>query len=243
MPPPSFQTRLVSSRVIAPAVRELVFERLDGPMRFAPGQWLNLHLPSPTGASDITRAYSIASAPDGSPRFALAVTRVENGPGSTALHALEPGAEIRATGPQGFFTRDADAGHPALFVGTGTGYTPLRSMIHAALADGAKEPLWVLLGVRTPEDRLYADEIAALEAKHPGFKAFFTLSRGGDGWTGRTGYVQTHVDEIWKSLVATGAGAPHVYICGLERMVKAVRDKLRKEHNVPRERVHSERYD
>ncbi|MFO0660287.1 MAG: FAD-dependent oxidoreductase [Polyangiaceae bacterium] len=243
MPPPSFQTRLVSSTLIAPAVRELVFEKLDGPLKFAPGQWLNMHLPGPKEGTEITRAYSIASCPDGTPRFALAVTKVENGPGSTALHALQPGVEVRATGPQGFFTRDADVGHPSLFVATGTGLTPLRSMIHAALREGATEPLVLLLGVRHGEDRLYADELAELEAKHPGFKAHFTLSRPSPEWKGRTGYVQTHVDELWKGLVDAGRGAPHVYICGLERMVKAVRDKLRKEHTVPRDRVHSERYD
>jgi NADPH-dependent ferric siderophore reductase len=32
-------------------------------------------------------------------------------------------------------------------------------------------------------------------------------------------------------------------VCGLERMVASVRDLLRKQMGVPREQVHSERYD
>jgi CDP-4-dehydro-6-deoxyglucose reductase, E3 len=34
-----------------------------------------------------------------------------------------------------------------------------------------------------------------------------------------------------------------VYICGLERMVSAVRDLMRKQMGVERKQVHSERYD
>ena len=41
----------------------------------------------------------------------------------------------------------------------------------------------------------------------------------------------------------TATAAPHVYVCGLERMGGAVRDLLRKEMGLPRQQVHSERYD
>jgi len=34
-----------------------------------------------------------------------------------------------------------------------------------------------------------------------------------------------------------------VYVCGLERMVGSVRELLRKEMGLPRQQVHSERYD
>jgi ferredoxin-NADP reductase len=53
--------------------------------------------------------------------------------------------------------------------------------------------------------------------------------------------VQTHVEGLWRELEKHGE--PHAYICGLERMVGAVRDLLRKQMNVPRQQVHSERYD
>ena len=62
-------------------------------------------------------------------------------------------------------------------------------------------------------------------------------------WPGRRGYVQTHVRELFGELAAKNEGAPHAYICGLERMVSSVRDLLRKEMGLPREQVHSERYD
>jgi ferredoxin-NADP reductase len=246
IPAEVFQARLISARTLAPAVREMVFARADGhPFRFLPGQWANLVLPLPSG--EIKRAYSIASAPaEGSPSFEIAVTRVTDGPGSQYLHELPVGAELRAIGPQGLFTR-LPAGElsapPSLFVGTGTGVTPLRSMMRAALAAGAREPLWLLFGARFEEDVLYRDEIEALVREHPNVRYEITLSRPGPSWAGRRGYVQEHLAEILASLRESASAAPHAYVCGLDRMVSAVRESLRSVHGLDRKHVHTERYD
>ncbi len=219
-------------------VRELELERVDGaPFAFEAGQWVSLILPLAEG--EARRAYSIASAPNESPRFEIAVTKVSGGAGSTFLHELALGETLRVIGPQGFFTRGGD--HPSLFVGTGTGVTPLRSMIHRALASGHTSPMHLVVGARFEADRLYLAELEALAAKHANFSFTYSLSQGGPEWTGLRGYVQTHVEKAWADL--TPAGAPHAYICGLERMVGTVRDLLRKTMLVDRKQVHSERYD
>lgn len=242
MPPPTFEVRLSRARMLSPNVRELAWSRTDGlPFDFAAGQWVSLILPLEEG--EARRAYSIASAPEGTPTFEVAITHVSGGPGSTYLHALPEGSLIRAIGPQGFFTRPKDATHPALFIGTGTGVTPLRSMIKNALAAGSNAPLRLLFGTRREEDRIYRDELEALAAKHPNFSAQYTLSQGRDDWSGLRGYVQTHVEAAWRELETKSAEPPHAYICGLERMVGAVRELLRKQMGVDRKQVHSERYD
>jgi CDP-4-dehydro-6-deoxyglucose reductase, E3 len=206
---------------------------------------VNLMLPLPGG--EVKRAYSIASAPAGSPRFELAITRVEGGAGSEYLHQIEIGATLRAIGPHGLFTRDPADPSPSLFVATGTGITPLRSMLHAALRSGSPAPLWVLFGARFEADVIYRDELEAL-ARGSGESARLryeiTLSRGDASWTGRRGYVQAHVGELYRELTGVGGGAvPHVYICGLERMVSAVRELARGDLAIPRKHVHVERYD
>jgi CDP-4-dehydro-6-deoxyglucose reductase len=237
--PESFDVRLDRARMISPSVRELVFARTDGrPVDFMPGQWVNLMLPHEGG--ELKRAYSIASAPRGDSSFEIAVTRVIGGPGSERLHAMPAGAEVRAVGPSGLFTREAADPSPALFVGTGTGVTPLRSMMAAALAASSGAPLWLLFGVRHEEEILYREELERWQAERPNVRVFVTLSRPGPGWTGRTGYVQTHLPALWAEL---GRADAHVYICGLERMVKAVRDLCRKELGIDRKHVHQERYD
>ncbi len=244
--PPVFDARLVGGRTLSPNVRELAFERLDThPMTFAPGQWLNAMIPRPHAQDEpvLKRSYSIASAPDGSPRFEIAVTRVQGGPASTLLHGMEPGMVLPFVGPQGFFTRAAEEGAPALMIATGTGVTPIRSMVRAAVAAGSRAPMWILLGVRHEEDVLYRDELAAIAREHPNVRFEASLSQPVGDWRGRRGYVQAHVPELWRELSAHGPVAPHAWICGLERMVGSVREILRKEMGIARQQVHSERYD
>ncbi len=241
---PTFEMVLSKARMLTPQVRELAFSRVDGAeVAFEAGQWVSLVLPTSSG--ELRRSYSIASPPDGSSRLAIAVTKVDSGPGSTYLHALEPGSRISATGPQGFFTRTRikDPG-PSLFIGTGTGFTPLRSMLLDAIAKGELLGMCVLLGVRHEEDLLYRDELLALAQTHGSrIRVEMTLSKGNDAWVGRRGYVQTHVREMWDALAARNEGTPHAYICGLQRMVSAVRELLRTDMGLGREHVHSERYD
>lgn len=237
--PESFQVRLVRARSLSPSVRELGFERVDGaPLRFAPGQWVNLFAELGQGATK--RSYSIASPPRDDAGFELAVTRVEGGAMSEWLHALEPGSELRAVGPQGLFTRDASSERPALFVGTGTGLAPLRSMYLAALDRGAAARFVVLLGVRHEADILYREELTELERSHPGFRALVTLSKPPASWQGAAGWVQEHLGSAWQLL---GEPEAEVYVCGLDRMVKAVRGLLHKELGLDRKRIHHERFD
>jgi CDP-4-dehydro-6-deoxyglucose reductase, E3 len=245
-PPPAFEARLESARRLTPSVRELVFERVDGkPMDFEAGQWVNVVLPisSGNGAATIKRSYSIASAPDGSSRFEIAVTRVERGPASTWLHAVSPGAVLPFTGPQGFFTRALPSAAPSLMIATGTGVTPLRSMMLSALAGGSRQPVWLLLGVRREHDLLYEQELHAAVKGSDLVRFEPTLSQPAQEWRGRRGYVQTHVRELWRALESLSPVPPHAYVCGLHRMVASVREVLRTELGAAREQVHSERYD
>ncbi len=238
-----FDAKLVSARLLTPFVRELVLERQDGaPFQYAAGQWVNLVLPLEGG--EVKRAYSVASAPiASSSRFEVAVTKVSGGAGSQYLHELPVGATLRAIGPQGLFTRAADDETPALFVATGTGVTPLRAMLQCGVAC-AKAPLRLLFGARVEDDILYRDEFERWTREVPGFRYDITLSQPSASWTGRRGYVQDHVPELLTELRKEAAPAtPHLYVCGLERMVTTVRDLARETLGVDRKHVHTERYD
>ena len=235
--PPSFEARIVARRMVSPGVFEIGLERSDGaPVSFDAGQWVSLTLP--IDGAEIKRSYSVASPPNGTPRFDLAITLVASGPGSNFLFRANLGTVLRVIGPQGFFTRAAHPNAPSLFVATGTGLTPFRSMI---LESKITAETWLLFGARTEQDLIYRDELEKAAQNSPLFHVEYTLSRAPDSWTGRRGYVQTHVRELWEKLASHGP--PHAYICGLEKMVSAVRALLREEMQVPRQQVHSERYD
>jgi ferredoxin-NADP reductase len=246
-PPPSsaetFAVRLVEAARASERVRLMTFEREGGEaFHFQAGQWVSLRFPlKDKKGHPLQRAYSIASPPKGTPRFELAVTHVDAGPGSEYLHAMKPGAVLEARGPQGTFVRPLKAPAPALFVATGTGLAPFRAMVHAAIAAGRTERMWVLFGVRTPQDILWEDELRALEKTHPFFRLEVTLSRPPPEWTGRRGHVQEHVRALWGELSALSP-PPDVWMCGVKKMVLEVRDVFRKELGLERARVHVESY-
>jgi ferredoxin-NADP reductase len=219
-------------------VRELTFDPGPG-FDYVPGQWVSLRIPQPN-QEEIARAYSIASAPRSDGGFDVAVTRVENGPGSLALHSAQPGEAFRMSEPQGFFTLEPPA-RPVLMVATGTGVAPMRSMLSARISSAHRSdvPFVLLFGVRAEADVLYRDEFERLASERTDFRFEPTLSRGSDDWRGRRGYVQLHLHE----LVNTLGGECDVYVCGLNRMIREVRRVLKEELKFTRDRIHTERYD
>lgn len=236
MTEPQRRARIVGASALSSAVRSLQLEVEDDAFHFTAGQWLNLHVPTAGGVAK--RAYSIASGPRERP-IELAITHVPSGAVSPRLHALEVGATLAIDGPHGFFTREGALSRvPALFVGTGTGLAPLRSMLTELLDDPAHPPVTLLFGVRTEADILWREQLDAWAARDPRFRLVVTLSRPDVGWRGATGYVQSHVPALAREL-----GAPHVFICGLSPMVGAVRAVCKAELGYDRKRIHSERYD
>lgn len=235
------QVVVVQNEPLSPSVIGLTLACADRqPLRFVPGQWVNLYVASGPEGELEKRPYSLASAPDLArpERFELAVTLVEGGRVSSALHATRPGDTLHMDGPYGFFTREDHANEDALLVGTGTGVAPLRSMLQAALTVPSGPRLTLLFGCRTPADILYRSELEAFAEQHERFRFEPTLSRADAEWPGRRGYVQTHLDELIPEL-----GRPHVYVCGLSNMVNAVRAALKDALGYHRKQIHTERYD
>ncbi|PYX24048.1 MAG: oxidoreductase [Acidobacteria bacterium] len=220
---PILTARLSESTSLSNYTKHLAFE-VEGIPRFGfvPGQWLSLTHTKPDG-EEITRAYSIASPPDGN-RFALCLNRVQDGFMSNYLCDLAPGAEISGQGPFGNFILRPPL-RDTIFVATGTGIAPYRSMLHWLLADPARhqnKQFWLLFGSREEKDIYYHDEFTALAAAHKNFDYLPTLSRGGPNWKGLRGYVQEHVPSIVGDRLDM-----HAYICGLDKMVRANRDLLK----------------
>lgn len=217
-----FSARLVGSRFLSGYTKHLEFE-VERVQRFAfvPGQWISLKQSKPDG-EEITRAYSIASPPDGA-RFALCLNRVQDGFMSNYLCNLDEGAELRGQGPFGNFILRPPL-RDTLFIATGTGIAPYRAMLQWLLAGPERHQnrnFWLLFGSRYESDVYYHDEFLQLAATHANFSYLPTLSRGGPDWKGLRGYVQEHVPGIVGDRTDL-----HAYICGLDKMVRANRELL-----------------
>jgi CDP-4-dehydro-6-deoxyglucose reductase, E3 len=228
------QARLIHYRQIAPEVRHFEFEavgldRLD----FVPGQFVSLT--ADVEGKPITRAYSLASAPNGTNRFELCLNCVEGGRLSPRIFAMQPGDRMAMSAPLGTFTLREPA-RDSILIATGTGITPFRSYLRAFLAKGAPQ-FTLLLGARYEAHLLYRQEFEAMAQQHPQFRFWPTLSRPEPSWYGRSGHVQAHLAEA-----IGGRTDVDFYLCGLAQMVDDVRAML-KEMGFDRKQIRSEKYD
>jgi len=234
----TFRTaRLLRSRTLSEQTQHLEFEvgGAEG-FEFTPGQFISLV--AEHDGREITRAYSLASAPRGH-RFDLCLNRVPGGFFSNYLCDLQEGGAIRFQGPLGFFTLRQPR-RDSLFIATGTGIAPIRGMLEWLFAEEERHrgrEFWLIFGVRHRAGLYYHEEWEELARRHPNFHYLPTLSREGAEWTGLRGHVQEHV----RALAARHLDR-HAYICGLKAMVDANRALL-KELGWERKSIVYERYD
>jgi NAD(P)H-flavin reductase len=224
------KARLIEWRELAPATRHFEFEAIDWDGVFTAGQFLSLTAALESG--DITRAYSIASPPDGRRFFGLCANLVAGGQFSPWLFARKPGEEIDFKGPYGVFTPRA-TGSDSILAATGTGVAPFRAFLGGALQGNCT----LILGTRHESGLLYDAEWRELAGARADFAYRPTLTRPSPGWQGLTGRVQSHV------MHALGERRDiDVYICGLHDMVNELRAQL-KAAGLDRKRIIYEKYD
>lgn len=228
------KARLVESHLIAPEVRHFVFETPEQDyLTYLPGQFLSFT--AEFEGKQITRAYSIASPPQGN-RFDLCLNRVEEGRFSPYLFQMEPGREVDMKGPYGTFVFRKPI-RDSLMVATGTGVAPFRSMLQAELAHDSVHQFDLILGVRHEEGILYREEFEELARQHSRFRFHPTLTRPAPNWPGLHGRVQPHVLRVLGERRDVD-----VYICGMKEMVDQVRTLL-KEAGLERKQIIVEKYD
>lgn len=219
---------------IAPDVRHFIFDAPEEErFTFTPGQFVSLT--ETVRGEEITRAYSIASPPDGN-RFELCLNRVTEGTFSPWLFRMKPGDSIFLPPPLGSFVL-REPPREAVFIATGTGVAPFRSMLLAQLPAGDRRRFSLLFGVRREQGILYRGEFEKLAGEHSNFRFLPTLTQPGPLWTGLAGRVQNHISDV-----VAGRRALDVYICGLKVMVGEVRAIL-KAMGFDRKQIIYEKYD
>lgn len=241
-----FPLRLVSSRMLAPAVRHLDFARDDGqPLDFLPGQFIQVHFNYPDG-TPTKRSYSLATMHDHAlgpgEAVEIAVSYVPGGAATALFAALDEGQQIQASGPYGRFCLGPnDANRRYLLIGTGTGVTPYRAMlpqIEQLLAARDVEVV-LLFGARTPVELIYGEDFYAFAAKHPRFRFVPCFSRelpADPHADVRKGYVQEALAEF-----APSAEHDIAYLCGNPNMVDAAFETL-KHYGLPVAHIRREKY-
>jgi ferredoxin-NADP reductase len=228
------QAKLIESVEIAPEVRHFVFEVPEvEKFTFVPGQFVSMN--EVINNKKITRAYSLASAPADSNRFELCLNLVREGLLSPRLFTMQPGETVEIRPPLGMFVL-RNPPRESVFIATGTGIAPFRSILKAHL-NADSQPFTLVFGVRHESHLMYRAEFEEMARQYAHFRFLPTLSRPTESWAGRSGHVQKHLEE------AIGDRRDlDVFLCGLKLMVDDVRNIL-KEMGFERKQILFEKYD
>ena len=199
-------------------IRMLEIE-IEKPLKFWAGQYVDLTLTD----KSITRAFSMANAPEDGTRLSFIIKKYPNGAFSSLLDgALSAGDPIVAKGPYGSCFRREERPGPMLLVGGGSGMSPLWSILADHIKSGEQRPIRFFYGARTSADLFYLDELKAIAAKLTDFKFIPALSNATaeDKWDGETGFVHEVVLRHLREEKL--AGALDAYACGPTPMIDAV---------------------
>jgi ring-1,2-phenylacetyl-CoA epoxidase subunit PaaE len=232
---PSFLKLIIKEvkRETAAAVSILfnVPEELKPNYIFIAGQYLNLRLK--LDGQEIRRAYSICSSPE-SGELRIAVKAVKNGAFSQFANTkLKAGDALEVGKPEGKFTFEPQADRQknyAAFV-SGSGITPVMSIIKSVMKSEPKSSFVLVYGNKTPEETIFHQELHDLQLKYVSRLFVHNV------------YSQAKIENalfgrIEKSTVNFVLNNKHkelafdkFYLCGPEQMIETVTEVL-KEKNV-----------
>jgi CDP-4-dehydro-6-deoxyglucose reductase len=216
-----------------------VFLRLPAveDLQFRAGQYLDFVL-----AGGRRRSFSIASAPADGRLIEVHVRRASaSGFTGQLFDSMRAGTLLRVEGPLGQFWFRGDSSRPALMVGGGTGYAPLRAMLRQLLLVGDRRPLELYWGARTSFDLYEHTWLGNVEVVRPDFAYRPVLSepeREEFPWHGRRGLVheavlRDHADDLARF---------DVYASGPPAMIEAVRREF-VAHGLPRDQLYFDSFD
>ena len=230
---------------------------LSDAYKYAPGQYLTLKFN--IKGDDVRRAYSICTSPI-EDKVGVNVKRVTRGLVSNYINdQIKVGDEIDVMMPEGKFGIELDEAYKRdfYFFASGSGITPVISIMKTILEHESMSRCYLLYGNRNEDSIIFKEELGRLAKKYTGqFGLTHTLSKpnrektGGlkgmfskgkitwPGWQGRINgdRINKFLEENPKQGKET-----HYFVCGPGAMIDTVTDHLEK-RGVGSDRLHSERF-
>jgi CDP-4-dehydro-6-deoxyglucose reductase len=201
-------------------VKRFELSTIDGSViEFLPGQFIQIIHPSLPEFNN-TRSYSISSENTVSNKIELCVALNENGVFTPWLFQKVIGSKLEISAPQGeFVLKEEHLDFPLIFICTGTGIAPFRSMIHSALTKGNQD-VFLVFGNRKLNDILYEQEWDSLMLQNSKFHFIPVLSQESE--FKNTGYVHEFYSNILREI-----GEARIFVCGWKDMCAETRNRLK----------------
>ena len=216
LPVEDYAGEVVRIEALTPTIRGIRL-KLDRPMKFQAGQYVNLECPALPGQS---RAFSLANAPQAAEIVELNVRIVPGGQVTTWLHEqLQVGDRLQLSGPYGRFFVKKSAEVPLLFMAGGSGLSSPKAMIEDLLAEGCTLPITLINGQRSGEELYDHAGLQALAEQHANFTYLPALSHepADSSWSGARGLVH----DVAKAHFRNDFRGHKAYLCGPPAMIEA----------------------
>lgn len=191
----------------------------DKSLQYVAGQFTELYLPHDhPDDRGIRRWFTFSSSPS---EPLLAITTRFSTPGSTfkkELATLTPGSSVRLAEPMGDFVLPKDASIPLVFVASGIGVTPVRSMLKFLADTNETRNVAILYDAHTVEDLIFSPLFIQYGASYKPF-----IHHTSEGYSGST-------SRIAATDILSAAHDPRslIFLSGPEQLVERLGAELEK---------------
>lgn len=190
---------------------------------FKPGQFLTLELPVPGGT--VHRTYTISSSPSRPRSISITVKAQADSIGTRwMLDHLEPGMQLKVTGPAGWFTHTDFPSDKYLFISAGSGITPMMSMATWMFDLGTEPDIVFVNCARRPSEIIFRQRLEHMASRVPGIDLHWIVGSA-DRFSPWTGY-RGHINQLMLGLMAPDYLEREVFCCGPEPFMQTVREAL-----------------
>lgn len=218
------EVRLTKTVEEAPGIKSFYFDYVKNGFQYKASQAIHLYLDFENDP-DMYHPFSIASSP--TEHFLLLTTRMR--PDSIykeRLDWLKPGDRLTVLGPVGNFVLPQDSSRQVIFLGSGIGITPFRSIAKFATDKQLPHRIVLLYSNRTSEEIVYRKEWEHLQLQNPNLTVVYTITRpeqSKEEWKGRVGRID---ESLIREYVKDTSNAIF-YLAGPPSMVRGMVDLLR----------------
>ena len=204
-------------------------------LQFLPGQYIDFLL-----KGGERRSFSMANSPHADELVELHIRHVAGGNFTDHVFGRMKERDIlRLEGPLGSFFLREDSPKPIVFVASGTGFAPIKSIIESAFHKKIERPMVLYWGARRPKDLYLGAHPEKWAREHGNFRYVPVISeaRPEDAWSGRSGFVHRAVMEDMPDL-----SGHQVYACGVPIMVDSARRDFIEKCGLPEDEFYADSF-